>query len=101
MAKRSDSGHQGSWCSAECLEAEPLIERRSVLVYGVYDYRANRYLLGCSNNPDERVAEKCSTDPASLLADIDGKAGEDRNWDWKMLRQTLTGFWRGFMMIEL
>ncbi|HXC46070.1 MAG TPA: hypothetical protein VNU24_05645 [Solirubrobacteraceae bacterium] len=44
---------------------------------------------------------KARANPVALLAGIDGKTGEDRHRDWKVLRESFAGLGRRFVMIEM
>jgi hypothetical protein len=52
----------------------------------VHDYRANSDLLRCVDHAHERIVEECRADSLTLLADIDGQPGKDRDWDREVLR---------------
>ena len=69
-AQSGEVHHQRLGCCAECHKAEPLVERRGILINRVNDDCAYGYLLRCVDHAHERVVEQGRADPLALLADV-------------------------------
>lgn len=90
-AELGECHHHRAWGAAQRAKAEVLVEARGRFIDGV-DYNcADGELLGCDDNPRERVAQQRRAETAVLVATVHGEPRKDRDRDRVVARHALAG----------